>query len=65
MKQKTKKAAVKRLKVTKNGKILRRRQMANHLKSAKSKSAKARYNRTAEVSGVEKKTIGRLMPYEG
>ena len=63
MKQKTKKAAAKRFKITKTGKILRRRQMANHLKAAKSKTAKKRYKRVALVSKPEKKSISRLMPY--
>ena len=64
MKQKTKKAAAKRFKYTGTGKIMRSRQMQNHLKSAKSKTAKGRYKRTAQVSAIEKKTIGRMMPYE-
>lgn len=63
MKAKTKKAAVKRFKITKKGKILRRRQMASHLKAAKSKSARTRYKRTAYVSKPEKKNIERLLPY--
>ena len=62
-KQKTKKAAVKRFRITKRGKILRGRQMAGHLKAAKSSSAKTRYKTKAEVSKPEKKQIGRLMPY--
>ncbi len=63
-KQKTKKAAVKRFKVTPSGKILRSRQMNAHNKSNKSKSAKSRYKKVAYVSGPDKKTIERLMPYE-
>ena len=63
MKQKTKKTAVKRFKITKSGKILRRRQMAGHLKAAKTKSAKVRYKRIAYISKPEKKRIERLMPY--
>lgn len=63
MKQKTKKAAVKRFRVTTNGKILRRRQMAGHLKAAKSRTAKNRYKRTALVANVEKKNIARMLPY--
>ena len=63
MKQKTKKAVVKRFSITKTGKILRGRQMAGHLKAAKSKSAKTRYKRVAYVSKPEKKHIARLMPY--
>ncbi|EKD58043.1 MAG: hypothetical protein ACD_57C00042G0008 [uncultured bacterium] len=63
MKQKTKKAAAKRFKITPKGKILRGRQMAGHLKMAKTKSAKTRYKRKAFVSKPEKRRIERLMPY--
>ncbi len=62
MKQKTKKAAAKRFKITKRGKILRRRQMTNHLKAAKSRTARKRYKRVAFVSKADKKTIERLLP---
>lgn len=64
MKQKTKKAAAKRFKVTASGKIMRRRQMAGHLKAAKTRTAKNRYKTPAEVSNVEKKNIERMLPYE-
>lgn len=64
MKLKTKKAAVKRFKITPRGKILRMRQMAGHLKAAKSRSAKNRYKKIAFVSKVEKNIIAKLMPYE-
>lgn len=63
MKLKTKKAAAKRFKITKTGKILRGRQMAGHLKAAKSRSARNRYKRIAFVSNPEKKNVARLMPY--
>jgi len=63
-KQKTKKAASKRFKITKTGKILRERQMAGHLKSNKSHSALSRYKKQAYISKPERKTIERLMPYE-
>lgn len=63
-KQKTKKAAIKRFKITRTGKILRGRQLAGHLKANKSHSAKSRYKKQAYVSEPEKKTIKRLMPYE-
>ena len=63
MKQKTKKAAAKRFKITARGKILRRRQMAGHLKAAKSKSAKSRYKRMAFVAKDQKKEIKKLPPY--
>ncbi len=61
MKQKTKKAAKKRFKVTGTGKVLRGRQMAGHLKSAKSKSARTRYKKVAYVAKVEQKNIERLL----
>jgi len=63
MKQKTKKAAAKRFKITKKGKIIRMRQMAGHLKLNKSKSAKSRYKRIGFVSKPEKKKIEGLLPY--
>lgn len=63
IKQKTKKAASKRFRITKSGKIMRGRQMAGHLKAAKTKSAKSRYKKVAYVSKPEKKRIARLMPY--
>lgn len=63
MKQKTKKAASKRFKITAGGKIVRRRQMASHLKQAKSKSAKTRYKQVAYVARPEKKRVERLLSY--
>ncbi|MDP2632510.1 MAG: 50S ribosomal protein L35 [Candidatus Curtissbacteria bacterium] len=63
MKTKTKKAAAKRFKITKRGKILRGRQMGGHLKANKSKSAKTRYKSPAQVAKVDKRNIERLMPY--
>ena len=63
MKLKTKKSAVKRFKITKRGKILRGRQMAGNLKASKSKSARTRYKKPAQVSEPEKKNIKRLLPY--
>lgn len=63
-KQKTKKAASKRFKVTPSGKILRERQMAGHLKSNKSHSALTRYKKQAYISEPEAKLIKRLMPYD-
>ena len=62
-KAKTKKAAAKRFRITKNGKIMRWRQMAGHLKAAKSKSAKNRYKNQAQISKADKRNIERLMPY--
>lgn len=62
-KQKTKKAASKRFRITRSGKILRGRQMAGHLKAAKTKSAKSRYGKVAYVSKPEEKRVERLIPY--
>ncbi|MEK7581704.1 MAG: 50S ribosomal protein L35 [Patescibacteria group bacterium] len=62
-KQKTKKAVAKRFKITPSGKILRGRQMKNHLKSAKSTTAIRRYKTVAKVSDIEKKNIERMLPY--
>lgn len=63
MKAKSKKAAQKRFRVTSSGKIMRERQMAGHLKAGKSRTARNRYKKPAQVSKVETKTIGQLMPY--
>ncbi|MBI3342228.1 50S ribosomal protein L35 [Candidatus Curtissbacteria bacterium] len=63
MKQKTKKAANKRFKITKNGKILRGRQMAGHLKHAKNHSQKSRYKTGTSVSKPEMKIVRELLPY--
>lgn len=62
-KQKTKKAAAKRFKITPTGKILRGRQMAGHLKAAKSRTARRRYKTIGLVADSQKKNIRRLMPY--
>ena len=63
MKQKTKKAAAKRFKITPKGKIIRMRQMAGHLKTAKSRSARTRYKQIAFVSKSESRRIKELIPY--
>ncbi|OGD88116.1 50S ribosomal protein L35 [Candidatus Curtissbacteria bacterium RIFCSPHIGHO2_01_FULL_41_11] len=63
MKAKTKKAAIKRFRITKKGKILRQRQMAGHLKANKTRSAKNRYKSPAQIAKADLKNIERLMPY--
>ena len=63
MKAKTKKAAAKRFKLTRRSKILRRHQMASHLKSKKSKSRIRRHAQVAKVSAQDRKRIARLLPY--
>lgn len=64
MKQKTKKAVAKRFRITKRGKILRGRQMAGHLKMAKTRSARTRYKKVAYVARDQAKNIKRLIPYQ-
>ncbi len=63
VKQKTKRAADKRFKITKSGKILRGLQFNGHLKHAKSHSQKSRYKKGGVVSKPEVKTVKRLLPY--
>ena len=60
-KAKTKKAAVKRIKVTSTGKLLRGHQMASHLKLKKTKAARRRYRKDQHVSKADQKRIGRMI----
>lgn len=60
-KQKTKKSAMKRFKLTKTGKLLRRRQNSKHLKTKKSKSQIRRAKGTAQLFGKFKSKIKRLI----
>ncbi len=60
-KQKTTKAAVKRFKVTKTGKVMRGRQFGRHLRRKKSKSQKRRHKEPAQVMGKIAKKIKRML----
>lgn len=61
-KMKTKKIAVKRFKVTKNGKVLHRVQGRRHLRKNKSQSCKRRQDRPAQLkTNKHKQIIRRLM----
>ena len=60
---KSKKAAVKRFKVTANGKILRRRAFGSHLLTHKSSSRKRRLKQKALISKGQRDTIKRIIPY--
>jgi len=60
-KQRTRKAAAKRFKVTKNGKILHRSPYLRHLQSKKSKSQKRRLKQMKQVTGVFEKKIKRML----
>lgn len=62
-KLKTRRAIAKRFKVTKKGKILRRRGFKSHLLSHKSKKRKRKLRRSALVSGPERRKIRELLPY--
>jgi len=60
-KQKSRKSAVKRFKVTKGGKVLHRSQMIRHLRSKKSKSHMRRLKRMKRVTGKYEKKLKKMM----
>lgn len=60
-KQKTRKSAAKRFRLTKTGKVLRGRQHSSHLKRKKSKSQKRRTKRLTELKGKFKSKIKRML----
>lgn len=60
-KNKTKKSALKRFKISKTGKILHRSQGARHLKSKKSKKQLRHLKQLKEISGVFKKKITKML----
>ena len=63
-KLKTYKAAAKRFRMTKNGKILRTKGGKSHLRRKKSARVKAQFSKMLEVTSPgEKKRIKRLAPY--
>jgi len=62
-KLKTNKAANKRFKVTKTGKIMRGHQMNSHLKTKKTADTIRRHVELVQVDKGQKKTIERLLPY--
>lgn len=62
-KAKTRKAAQKRFKITKTGKVMRGRQYGRHLRSKKTKSQSRRHKEPAKVTGKFAKTIKRMLPY--
>lgn len=62
-KAKTKKAARRRFKITKTGKILRGRQYGRHLKVKKSKKLSRRHKEPAKLTGKAARTIKRMLPY--
>jgi large subunit ribosomal protein L35 len=63
-KLKTYKAAAKRFKVTKNGKIMRTKGGKSHLRRKKSKRVKRMFGKMIEVTNPgDKRRIKRLAPY--
>lgn len=60
-KQKTKKSAIRRFKVTGTGKITRRVAFGRHLHRKKSASQSRRYKQTIEVTGKIGRRLKRLM----
>lgn len=60
---KTNRGAAKRFKVSKSGKIMRRRGFKSHILSTKSRKRKRRLRQAASVSGYETTSMRRLIPY--
>lgn len=60
-KQKTRKSITRRFKVTKKGKVLRRRAFAGHLKEKKSKKRLRNLKRKKEVEKVYAKKIKKIL----
>ncbi len=60
-KLKTHKGTAKRVKVTKTGKLMRRRAFGNHLLSKKSKSRKRVIKTESEITGKFAKNLKRAM----
>ncbi len=63
MKLKTNRSAAKRLKVTGNGKITRRKGWKGHLLSGKNASRKRRLTGSFEVDKDNQKNMKQLLPY--
>ena len=60
-KQKTRKSASRRFRLTKNGKLLRRMSFGRHLRATKSARQKRRYKTPQLVTGRRAKTYKRMM----
>ncbi|MBU0578992.1 50S ribosomal protein L35 [Patescibacteria group bacterium] len=60
-KQKTRKSAAARFKITGSGKLMRRRQNSRHLRRKKSKKTIRKYRLLAEVTGKYAKKIKQMM----
>jgi len=62
-KLKTKKALVKRVKITKKGKILRSKSGRRHLLSGKSKKRKRGLKKKGKITHSKRGTIKKSLPY--
>ena len=60
-KQKTHSGAKKRFRVTKNGKVLHRRQNNNHMNEHKSAQRQRRLQGTDQLTGGDKRQVTRLL----
>lgn len=60
-KQKTRKSASKRFKLTKNGKLLHRSHYIRHLRSKKGKAQLRRLKKMKTVSGVFEKKVKKML----
>ncbi len=63
-KLKTHKGTAKRIKITKSGKLKRRRAYRSHLREKKSKKRKRKYKGMIDISKKDKKNIKKLIPYK-
>lgn len=59
-KQKTRKALTSRLKITKNGKVLRRQSFRRHLKASKSAKRLRNLKKTIEVKGFYARRVRKV-----
>jgi large subunit ribosomal protein L35 len=60
-KAKTHRGAVRRFRVTKNGKLLRRQTRLNHMLEKKTSTRKRRLGREVEVAAAERRGVRRML----
>ncbi len=60
-KQKTKRSAAKRFKVTGSGEILREKAFRSHILSTKSRKRKRKLRKETVLTGADRQRIGRLI----
>ena len=62
-KLKTKKSASKRFRITKSGKVLRKRSFKSHILTKKSRKRKRNLRRASVVFKTEARMLKKIMPY--